>query len=207
MVSASGRRGLPYRFEPVNGTVRPTYGAGSTDFAFFVLVTARNRWYLSGLEGVPGASPSAGFWLSSGMFHSVLCVVLSLLMLMPPGICICGGGAQPCQNHPDDAAVLGAESLETAVDPCCSSVPAADQTQFVGRHQCPSPLPHQSSCPVVAPATDQASPENVQPHTPDLLAVAVVVYLPHLTFPRPTAPASVPVSKPPLFIAHCALLI
>lgn len=147
-------------------------------------------------------------WSSNpdNMGHSVLAAVLALLMLMPPGICICGGGARPCPNHPivETDSVTTEPQLAGERELCCGG---ANVGNTQAEHHCPDPLPHDPSCPVVAPPTDQTPPENVHSVAPDLFAEAVVVHLTYLTTRRPITSTSVHVSHLPLFLAHCALLI
>lgn len=142
------------------------------------------------------------------MLHSVLCVVLSLSVLMPPGVCICGGGVQPCPNHPNTAALPCSEGSEQVggEHQCRTEVEAGGQVQLLQQHRCPDQLPHKSSCPAVAP-TDPSVPQNVSPVAPDLFTESVVVRVSRPAAHGPIAPAPIRVSAPPLFIAHCALLI
>ncbi|MBA4062542.1 MAG: hypothetical protein C0501_02325 [Isosphaera sp.] len=74
-------------------------------------------------------------------------------------------------------------------------------------HRCPDPLPHEQSCPVVSPTSVQAVPESAPTMTADWFAEPVVVHFCFPTVCRRIAPTLTHVSTPPLFIAHCVLLI
>lgn len=140
------------------------------------------------------------------MVHSLLAVVLALLMLMPPGICVCGGGSRPCPDHPTpENALEPPESLPGGGDdPCCGAVRVGNTRV---EHHCPDPLPHEPLCPVVTTTSIQAVAEIAPVVTIDWFVEPVVVRLAFVPAPRPLAPTPIHVPTLPRFIAHCALLI
>lgn len=141
------------------------------------------------------------------MVHSMLRVVLSLLVLLPSGICVCGVDAQSCSNHPTTEAVQVPDHPEQSEcsDPCFGPVLAGNSR---AHHRCAVPLPHHHpSCPVVAPASVQTAIKNALTVTPDRFAEPVVRYLCFETIWRPIAPIPIDISAPPLFLAHCVLVI
>lgn len=140
------------------------------------------------------------------MGRSVLAAVLALLMLMPPGMCVCGGGARICPDHPTAkyALDLPGSQPDGGEDSCCR--PARVENARA-EHHCPAPIPHEPSCPVVSPVSTQAAAKIV----PSVVIVGfvepVLVSLSFVPPPCPLAPITIHVSTPPRFIAHCALLI
>lgn len=127
-----------------------------------------------------------------------LSAVLALLMLIPSGVCTCGGGATACASHP-----ASASDISGCAPGCCDG--GCDPE---ARHKCPAPLPHQPSCPAVAPAdaADRA--------TSDVASVVVGTGSEtpadwvdaEATRPLPAEPAPC-VPAVPLFLAHCVFLI
>ena len=139
------------------------------------------------------------------MVRSVLAVALALLMLLPPGICICGGGPRPCPDHRGGGP--GSEPTDcpaaSGTVGCCGGIHAS-RTE----HRCPDPIPHDSSCPAVSQGTAQVAAENTPETTLlDLGGTSVAVPVPPLTVQRPAPTLRVAVATPPLFLVHCALLI
>ncbi len=87
----------------------------------------------------------------------------------------------------------------------CCGAQAAGNT--LAEHRCPAPVPHDTSCPVVSPASDQTVPESAPAVTADVFAEPVAVHFCFPTVRCPVAPALFHVSTLPLFLAHCALVI
>ena len=145
------------------------------------------------------------------MVRSVLAAVLALLMLLPPGICVCGGGPRACPDHPVPGRALGHDGCDSS---CRRHAPAehagaAAQAAAAADHHCPAPLPHHPTCPAVTAATPADTQAATDASTLLLLASLeepLAWWLP--VPPRATrTPAAPHVPSPPLFIAHCTLVI
>lgn len=143
------------------------------------------------------------------MLYRLINLVLTVLMLMPAGICTCDGGVVSCPDHPvhaptrspicvDGGQTRGHFEAAVAAKTGCDPLP----------HHCPAPRPHHPSCPAAASAADQATTERSWPSAaPDVFAATVVAPLFRRANERPARPARITAVSPPLFIAHCALLI
>lgn len=133
------------------------------------------------------------------MARSILSVVLCVLVLMPPGVCTCDGGAQVCTNHPvETQSQLPTDSGDTPH----GSAPAVGES-----HQCPDPLPHQPFCQVVSATVRHATPAGSASAAPELFAEPIAFWFATVTIPRLVPLLDAHWSTPPLFLTHCALLI
>ncbi len=142
------------------------------------------------------------------MFTPVLRAILTVLVLMPPGVCACDGGPRACPNHPSPVERHDCDSGHCGDGHRGGAEDEQGLDHAGAGHRCPAPVPHHPSCPAVTPAADQAAAERVWPSAaPDLLTAPFVVPFSRQTHVRPARPIRVTTSSPPLFIAHCALLI
>lgn len=134
------------------------------------------------------------------MVRSILSVVLCVLVLMPPGVCTCDGGAQVCTNHPAETH----SQLPTDSDDLPhGSAPAVGES-----HRCPDPLPHQPFCQAVSTTVRHITPGgSVSTAAPELLAEPIVFVFATVPVLRLVPSVDVHWSTPPLFLTHCALLI
>lgn len=133
------------------------------------------------------------------MVRSILSVVLCVLVLVPPGVCTCDGGAQVCTNHP---AETHSQFPTDSDDTPHASAPAVGES-----HHCPDPLPHQPSCQVVSTTVRHVTPTSASTAAPELLAEPIAFWFATVTIPCLVPLLDVHWSTPPLFLTHCALLI
>lgn len=139
------------------------------------------------------------------MWRPVVLVVLSLLMVFPSGVCACDAGEHGCPDHPTSVAAADAEDSAD-----CAGLDHDHRT--VGpdsTHRCPPPSPHCPTCPSVTVAmASKVSPGNA----PAFEAKRPVepLFLNWVTTKvakRPGRADLVCPSSPPLYLAHCVLLI
>ena len=138
-------------------------------------------------------------------------MVLAFLMLMPAGVCTCGGGARPCPDHPPIGSTHQHDGCSSG---CChkgssGGTPSAARTDAAAEHHCPAPLPHEPSCPAVtwaAPADTSAAADSVTVLISSSADRAVTWWVPDA--PRSTSTlVTTYVPTAPLFLSHCSLLI
>lgn len=137
------------------------------------------------------------------MWRSAILVVLALLMVFPSGVCACGATEHACPDHPTSVA---------DADEAADSAGVAHDHRTIGpdsTHRCPPPSPHRPNCPSVSTAmADKASPSSsptvalehpVEPLFLDWVTTTVAKRPGPVDLVRPSAP--------PLYLAHCVLII
>lgn len=148
---------------------------------------------------------SGAVWYSVAMGRPVVLIVLALLMLQPSGVCACDATEHGCPDHPTSTSVGGSEdgpdSAKIEHDPRPAGLELA--------HRCPPPQPHHPACPAVTAETaskvSQCSSQTGVATPPALPLFFVRVAPECRTHPARTAP--VRLSSPPLYLAHCVLII
>ncbi len=138
------------------------------------------------------------------MVRRILSTVLAFLLLLPEGICTCGG-ASACTDHPESSAEQPTRDCEHGLS---NEATASRSTISTASHPCHAPASHQPSCRAVSPdplfATQTSGGSKPSAFSFCMAAIAsfdfgAILHAPPRTTSHPPAF--------PLSLAHCPLLI